>query len=147
MKRFPFAALSICLALLTAGIAPQASAQEVKIVAHPDISRSTLSRDEIRQIFLGRKTQWDDGNQRVHFVVLKEGDTHETFVRQFVGKTPSQFSNYWKKMIFTGKGRAPQSFATPEDVVALVAETAGAVGYVPPETDTPGVKIISITAQ
>ncbi len=147
MKRFPFAALSICLALLTAGIAPRASAQEVKIVAHPDISRSTLSQDEIRQIFLGRNTQWKEDHQRIHFVILENGELHSAFVRQFVGKTPSQFSNYWKKMIFTGKGRAPKSFDTPRDVVTFVAETAGAIGYVPPETDTPGVKIISVTAQ
>ena len=147
MKRFPFAAVSICLALLTTGLAPRASAQEVKIVAHPDVSRSTLSGDEIRQIFLGRNTRWNDDHQRVHFVILEDGELHSAFVRRFVGKTPSQFSNYWKKMIFTGKGRAPKSFDTPGDVVAFVAKTAGAIGYVPPETDTPGVKIISVTAQ
>ncbi len=148
MNRFLSVILSIfSLILLIPDFTPCAGAQEVKIVAHPDVPRYALSQDEIQQIFLGRNTQWDENKEKIHFITLEGGDVHEQFVRRFVGKTSSQYGNYWRKMVFTGKGRAPKSLKDPEDVVAYVANTRGAIGYVPSETDTKDVGIISVTPQ
>lgn len=148
MPRFLCATLSVCLlALPIPGLAPFAAAQEVKVVVHPDVSGSTLTQEEIRRIFLGKSTQWDRNNQKIHFIVLEGGDAHETFIRRFIGKTPSQFRNYWRMMVFTGKGRAPKSLGSPGEVVDYVANTAGAIGYVPPETDTKDVGVISVLSQ
>lgn len=148
MTRFLYMTLSVCLlALLIPELAPFAAAQEVKIVAHPDVPGSTLSQDEIRRIFLGKRTQWDQSNQKIHFIILEGGEVHETFIRRYIGKTPSQFRNYWRMMVFTGKGRAPRSLKSPEEVVDYVANTAGAIGYVPPKTDTKEVVVISVLSQ
>lgn len=137
----------VLLPLLIPDVARCEPAQEVKVVVHPDVPRSTLSRDEIQEIFLGRNTRWDQTDQKVRFIMLKGGEVHETFVRRYVGKTAAQFGNYWRKMVFTGKGRAPKSLGSPEKVVDYVANTAGAIGYVPQETDTTDVVEISVPSQ
>lgn len=117
-------------------------AQDVVIIANKDVPVSALSRSEIRSIFLGEKVRWENG-RKITFVILKT-DSHEDFLRTYVGNTPAQYRNYWKKMIFTGKSKAPKSFKTEEKVLEHVAETSGALGYVPPDALNDKVKAISI---
>ncbi len=115
----------------------------VVMIAHKNVPETDLSEEDIRQIFLGQKTLWDN-NKPVHFAILDGGDIHETFLRQYVGKTPSQFTNYWKKMIFTGKAQAPPSFDTVEALVQYVAENDGAVAYAPPSVPGEAVRILPL---
>ena len=39
---------------------------------------------------------------------------------------------YWQELIFTGQGMPPVERASDEDVVAFVAASRGAIGYVSP---------------
>lgn len=120
--------VAFCAALFLSTACPAAS--EVVLICNKDVPDAALSRDDVQQIFLGRKTRWSDGG-KITFGVLKGGDVHEAFLRTFLSKTDSQFAMFWKKMVFTGKGRLPASFDTPEDLRDYVAATPGAVGYVP----------------
>jgi ABC-type phosphate transport system substrate-binding protein len=119
------------------------NAAEVALIANPNAPESVLSPDEVQQIFLGRKTRWSD-NRKIHFAVLNGGPVHEAFLKQYIGKTPSQFDVYWKKMVFTGKGSLPKSFSAPEDLAAYVAETPGAIGYAPGDAVAGDVKSLSV---
>lgn len=120
-----------------------AAASDVVVISHPSVSDEVMTRDSVQQIFLGRKTRWSDGNP-IRFVVLKGGDTHETFLRDYIGRTDSQYAMFWKKMVFTGKGRLPTAFDTPEEAAAFVAGNPGAIGYVPPQAATDSVRILPV---
>ena len=47
----------------------------------------------------------------------EEGDDHSDFLRMYVGKTPQQFKNYWKSQVFTGRGKAPEAFTSPDELM------------------------------
>lgn len=119
-----------------------ASAQEAFVIGNQTISQDTLSPNDIEQIFLGRKTRWSD-DQDIRFVVLKGGDVHERFVKSYLSKTPSQFQAFWKMKIFTGQGKAPLSFDKPEDILAYVSSTPGAIGYIPANLPHDNVKVVA----
>lgn len=121
----------------------RAFAGEVAIICHPDTPESALSQSDIKKIFLGRKTRWSN-NQKIHFAVMKGSDFHETFLKTYIGKTPSQFDVYWKKMVFTGKGGLPKSFSSTEDMIQYAADTPGAIGYVPEGLATESIKSLSV---
>jgi len=113
------------------GLSPaMAYTGEVVVICNDSVSADTMKRRDIKDIFLGKNTRWEDG-QKITFVMLSGGDAHESFLREYVGKTPSQFRTYWKKKAFTGKGRIPETFATPEEVIDFVVKTPGAIGYIP----------------
>jgi hypothetical protein len=76
--------------------------------------------------------------------MLKSGPVHGEFVADLVGRSEHRFASYWRQMVFTGKGVPPKSFASEDDLVAFVKATPGAVGYVSPETDVTGVKILTV---
>jgi len=121
-----------------------AAASDVVLIANNGVPRTEIGADTIEQIFLGRKTRWSDGG-KISFVILDGGETHEAFLKTYINKTESQYTIFWKKMVFTGKGRFPTAFQTPREVRAYVAVTPGAIGYVPPEIADSSVKTLNVS--
>ncbi|HNY65277.1 MAG TPA: hypothetical protein PKM41_07535 [Deltaproteobacteria bacterium] len=115
----------------------------IVVVCNDSVKASSLSRGEIKEMFLGRKTRWADGS-RVVLAALREGGASELFLREYVGKTPQQFSRHWNRQTFTGKGRGPDLFAEPGDLIEFVKNTPGAIGYVPADVYQGQVKSVSI---
>lgn len=66
-----------------------------------------LKRSQLRDLYLGKL--FEINKVQVRPVVLKEGETHNLFLKNYVFKTSSQFSRHWKKMLFTGKATPPPS--------------------------------------
>lgn len=119
-----------------------AFAETTIVICNKDISESSLDKANIIKVFLGKKTEWNDG-QKIHFAVMKKSETHKAFLSQYIGKTSSQFRNYWRKRVFTGKGRAPQKMDSVETMIKFVKETSGAIGYIPANAFNDSVKKLS----
>jgi ABC-type phosphate transport system substrate-binding protein len=128
---------------LMVGVCTPAAASDFVIVANKGVSASSLSKGDLQAIFLGEKTKWDDGKP-IKIVTLDEGAAHKAFLQNVVGKTPSQFDSYWKKLIFTGKAAAPKAFDEAGKLVDFVASQSGAIGYVAAGQAVGSVKTISI---
>ena len=132
--------LLIVLAMLDV----RAADEQLVIIGHKDVADS-LKKEDIKQIFLGRKTRWAN-DEKILFVVFAEKETYTTFLKEFVGKTVFQYKNYWKKQVFTGKGRMPKAFKTSEEVIKYVSSTEGAISFTMSQDvpDDDSVKIIAI---
>ena len=50
-------------------------------------------------------------------------------MRLVVGKTPNQFSRYWARKMFSGKGVPPRTFESSEEIIDFVNNNKGAVCY------------------
>lgn len=117
-----------------------ASGGEVKIVANAKVPVSALGKAELEDIFLGKKKTWSDGST-ITFVV-QGGAIQDDFLSTYINKTASQFDNYWRKMVFTGTGKAPKSFTSDAEVVGFVTANPGAIGFTAAESS--GAKVISV---
>ena len=71
-------------------------------------------------------------------------EAHEEFLNKFLGTTPMQYRQYWKKMVFTGRSRSSKSFKDPQKMMDYIAQTDGAVGYLPLSAFNDKVKKISV---
>ena len=136
--------LGFFVAALTVGLISglNAATGEVLVIANKTVATDTLSLDEVKNIFLGKKTKWSDG-KKVHFVTRKKSEVHKIFLKKYVSKTTSQFRNYWKKQVFTGKGRSPKVFKNDAEMISFVASTEGAIGYISAGSSTDTVKVIA----
>jgi ABC-type phosphate transport system substrate-binding protein len=135
---------SLAVLLLLCGAAASAAdaaTEPFVLVAHPDVPRESLDKKTVSRIFLGKKTRWDGGLPVVP-VVLREGDLHESFVEAMLDRTASKYEVFWKQAVFTGRGIPPRSFADEAELLAFVAATPGAVGYVSAGTRLKDVKRI-----
>lgn len=104
-------------------------AADFVLIANPSVTEASLSKDDVKNILLGTKTRWDSGGN-ITLAVLTDGAAHDAVIQTFTARTADQFEKYWKKQVFTGKGSAPDSFKTDADMIAFVAQTPGAFGYV-----------------
>lgn len=128
--------------MLSACLATTAWAADVVLIANSSIGASSLSKGDVKSIFLAKKKSVDGVN--VKLATLKDDDISRQFFKAYVGKTPSQFSSYYKKLVFTGKGKPPKAMSSEADMIAYVARTIGAMGFVSAGAVTDAVKSIQV---
>jgi ABC-type phosphate transport system substrate-binding protein len=116
---------------------------DVKVIANPSVGVANINTDDLKRVFLATKSSLADGSH-VEPVLEKSGAAHETFLKEYLGKTDAALTTYYRSLVFTGKGSIPKSFGSDAEVVAYVAKTKGAVGYVSAGTPLSGVKEVEV---
>ena len=99
------------------------------IIANPSVPANSLGPKEIKNLFLGKTTQWEN-HETVTIVVSKDINVHKSFLDRFIKRTDAQFKNVWRQNLFTGKGKQPVKVETSEELLKYVSETKGAIGYI-----------------
>jgi hypothetical protein len=82
-------------------------AADLKVIANPSVSASSVSAEELKGVFLATKTSLGDGSH-VEPVLTKGGPVHEAFVKQYLGKTDAALQTYYRSLVFTGKASMPK---------------------------------------
>lgn len=116
---------------------------KVKLIVNNSVADESISMSDIKKIMLGTSKKWKNGD-KIYIAILKEGPVHEAFTTTFTGKTESQFKSSWKKLAMTGQGVEPKAFKTEAELMAYVAKTKGAVGYVVPDSELKDVKELKV---
>ncbi|MDJ0835384.1 MAG: hypothetical protein QNK37_02645 [Acidobacteriota bacterium] len=124
-------------------ISAHLGAQDLVVIVHPENETRFLSKKDLQHIYLNKKVRWNDGG-RIVPVMLQRAELQESFLARNVRKTPRQFSTFWKRQIFTGKGVPPTSFTSEQEVIAFVARTPGGIGFVSGKASLKGVRSIEI---
>ena len=140
-KYFRISVGTLGLAALLSGIASAASG--VKVIANPSVKADSISAEELKSVFLEERSSLPDGS-RVEPVISKGGVAHETFVKQYLGKSEADLQTYYRSLVFTGKGSMPKMVASDTEIAAYVARTRGAIGYVSSETSIDGAKTLVV---
>ena len=139
MKKLPLAVL-----ILSASSLFIASAQaQVIVIANPSVKATSISKSDLREVFTGGTPTLKDGSS-VTPVLLKQGHTHEEFLKTYVGKDDSALRTTWRSLVFSGQASMPKSLESEAAVVEYVSHTAGAVGYISKATAHDGVKLVDI---
>ena len=90
----------------------------------------TVNPADLALIYRRKKLFWD-GGARINPVNLLASDPlRQLFSRAILGKSPAEMEGYWNTMYFNGIS-PPHVLASPEAVLRFVAQTPGAIGYVP----------------
>ena len=116
---------SILIALAVAGTASAADT----VIVNASVGVTEVAKDDIGGMFEGKKGNWGNG-AKVVLVTQPDSPAHESFLKAYVGKSPSQFATAWKKIVFTGKANAPVVAKSDAEVIDAVAKAPGAIGYI-----------------
>jgi len=118
-------------------------AQKFAVITHKNVEEP-LEGDDIKHIFLGQKTRWNNGASII-FALSADRELCNAFLKTYLGKSYTQYLNYWKKQVFTGKGRMPVFFHDEQELLTFVAQTQGAISFVSRQhADKAQVNIITI---
>ena len=132
-------------ALLIGGALWAQVPSSIKVIAHPAVSVSSLTVDQVSKMFLKKTTQWADGTKGAPVDQVETSDITETFFKAVHGKSPGAVKSYWQQQIFSGRGVPPPVKGSDAEVIAYVKANSGAIGYVSADAPVEGVKVLKVT--
>jgi ABC-type phosphate transport system substrate-binding protein len=120
--------------LLTVGvalfIANSTALADVVAVVSSSSTITTLSTNQLADIFMGRTTRFPNGELAVPIDQAEGSVARDRFYERVAGKTAAQMKAYWSKIIFTGRGQPPRAVSNSGDVKEALAKNPNAVGYI-----------------
>ncbi|MFA6008556.1 MAG: hypothetical protein WC799_01135 [Desulfobacteraceae bacterium] len=129
--------ICVCMLMLTA-IAAQA---ELMVIANKSVTQSTLTSQDIKDIFLGNKQYWND-KSKISVAALSEGDTAKSFFKTYLGMSPKKYGSMWDEKLYTGGKLSPRLFKNPKQLIDFITQTSGAIGFI--DSSSPAKEVIVV---
>ena len=130
------------LAGIALGVAGIAADAEVVVVVSSTSPVTTLSVEQIADIFLGRSNQFPGGGRAVPIDQAESSADRTEFYARFSGRTPAQMKMHWSKLIFTGRGRPPAQVKDSSAVKELLSSNLEAISYIDRSTVDESVTVL-----
>lgn len=102
---------------------------ELVVVANQKSGIEQLSQAEVIHLFMGRLRQLPSGITSLPLDFPTESNERTTFYRQLVNKEPAEIRAYWSRLTFSGGSRPPQTVGSREDLIRIITQNQGALGY------------------
>jgi ABC-type phosphate transport system substrate-binding protein len=125
--------LAACIAALAGGM--NVAYADVVVVVSAKSSTTTMTADEISQIYLGK-------SKAMKPVETSGSPIRAQFYSKVAGKDEAQVKAIWSKLVFTGKATAPKELPTSADVVKAVAADPNSIGYIDKSAVDSSVKVV-----
>lgn len=152
-----FGACACAFVVATAqfGFAQSAHAAEpplpLMIVVNERSTLKTITREELRNVYLGKLGFWSDNTKVVAFDRPVDRDAGQSFYRDILKMVPARFRHHWQSQQLSGRGIAPEPLATADDVIARVGANPGGIAYLHtteiPKVPPKGVLLIPVAPE
>jgi ABC-type phosphate transport system substrate-binding protein len=119
-------------------------AEGFKVVVHRSNAISSISKAELSDYLLKKKTTWPDKKPVIAVDLTDKSPARGKLSQEVLGRSPAAIKSYWQQQIFSGREVPPVEKASDRDVVAFVQATPGAIGYVSDDTDTGDLKVVAL---
>ena len=105
------------------------AAADFRMIVNPQVKGSQIPRAVLKSIFLKQALKWGDGRPVAPVDQSVQSPVRRLFTTDVLGQGIVEVQVYWQRKI--GAGLVPPPVKTSdEDIVAFVASTPGAIGYV-----------------
>ena len=132
------------LALLAICFFMASAHSEVVVVVSATSPITTLSKNQVAKIFLGKSRLFPDGSKAQPLNQSEGSLERDAFYQLVSGKSPAQVKAHWSKLIFTGRGQPPKEAATNDAVKQLLANGSINISYMDRATIDDSVKILEL---
>jgi len=91
---------------------------------------TTLSKNQVIDIFLGKRTRFPDGSSAIPIDQSEGSAARVEFYTRFADMSPAQVKAFWSKIIFTGRGQPPRTVASSLEAKKLLIADPSTIGYI-----------------
>ena len=140
-------AFILALAVGTAASASPSVSGDVpfRVIVHPQVKGSQIPRAALSSIFLKQAPRWGDGSPVQPIDQSVQSSVRKSFSADILQQGIVAVQVYWQRKMSNGVVPPPVK-TSDEEVVAYVASTPGAIGYVSAATPLPdSVKPVEVT--
>lgn len=117
-------------------LAATVASADVVVVVSAKSSVSSLTKDQVADIFMGKSTQATPVDQD------SGAAAREEFYTKVTGQSAAQVKSHWAKLSFSGKGTPPKSLGGDDEVKSQVAGNASLIGYIEKAKVDASVKVV-----
>jgi len=118
---------------------------QVVVIANPSVPVSTIDTETLVEIYMLAQTKWPN-DVPIRVFALKKGSLSMEQFYAHLGVSVLALNKQWLRLQLTGEGRAPLVLGDDE-IVARVATTPGAIGFVDHSRVTGEVKVLREVGQ
>lgn len=112
---------------------------QIALIANKNVEMNVSAINAVSDIYMLETQKSANGVSLVVFD-LKTAPKEQFYAA--LGKSGTELKKIWMKMQLSGDGKAPAALETEDEMVAKVASTAGAIGYVSAAKATDAVKVL-----
>ncbi|MFZ2267336.1 MAG: hypothetical protein WAV95_07125 [Azonexus sp.] len=117
----------LLLALLSIGT--RQACAELVVVTGPKSGVERLTKQEVIFLFMGRWRLLPSGIQAMPIDQAIDSPERTDFYHRLVNKEPSEIKAYWSRLVFSGGSRPPYATESREELLRLISNNPGAIGY------------------
>lgn len=128
------------------GPGPQVAraAETFRVVVHPSNPATSLDAGKVADFFVRRAASWPDGTAVEPVDQRSERRVREAFSSVVHHRSAAAIQSFWQRQIFSGGAVPPPELGDDAEVLALVRDRRGAIGYVSPSAALSGVKAVDV---
>lgn len=115
------------------------AAAELVLIVNRDSGISSLSREQISHLFLGRMKMLPTG---VRANVVEIEPLRASFYRRLLGRDIAEVNAYWARLQFSGRAQPPLRVADSGAALARVVEDPDAVAFVDAVPEDARVRVV-----
>jgi ABC-type phosphate transport system substrate-binding protein len=118
--------------------------QTFRLIVHPKNPAASVDRGFVAQCFLKKVTNWPHGVVIRPVDLVVDSQVRRTFSEEALGRSIAAVKSYWQQIIFSGRGVPPPELNSEDDVVRYVLREPGGIGYVSPNVDIRGARVLPV---
>lgn len=122
--------MGLVVAGLTIGFGCNAVSADIVAVVSSKSAITALSKIQIMDIFLGKRTRFPDGSLALPIDQTEGSAARDEFYAKFADMSPAQLKAFWSKIIFTGRGQPPKTVTTSLEAKKLLLTNPDAISYI-----------------
>ncbi len=115
---------------------------QIAIIVNKSVPDKEIDKNILSDIYTLNKQYWDDGSKVV--VIDKKGeDIIKSLFYERLKLSPAQLQKIWIRKQFSGKGHAPMTYKTESEILKIIEDTPGAIGYISLDSVNSRVRVIA----
>ena len=103
---------------------------------------SGIDVEMVKRIYLGKSKAFPDGSRAIPLTFETGNGLRDIFNKDVLGKSESQYSAFWSKLVFTGRGTPPEMISNEDEMLTLVATNPNTIGFIDESKVGGSVKIV-----
>jgi ABC-type phosphate transport system substrate-binding protein len=140
----PMRSSFIAMVALLVTVTALAQVPAYRVIVNPSNAVTTMTRDQIAEVFLKKITRWPGGETIRPVDLHGSSSVREKFADHVLRRSLAAVRSYWQQLIFSGRNIPPPELDSDAAVIAYVLKYPGAIGYVSGEADVDRVKVIIV---
>jgi ABC-type phosphate transport system substrate-binding protein len=100
-------------------------------IVHSSNPVSALSQAEVKKIFLGESSLWENNEEEIQVVDYKKGvKEKKEFIKNFLKVSPFYLYKKWIRASLQGDGLPVKLFETDDQAIDFIKQNPTAIGYI-----------------